>query len=137
MNSTSDDWLNIWRLKAIASSVSAELRQKFGIHQFYSQEQVLTACDARKVIGNSRAYALGMFANPESIHTILQDYGISEPADEWRRILARKLCYSDTMSIDCSTFDFHHIDSGGHSFDGFSASFGDAGADCGGSSGGE
>ena len=90
MNPASNDWLETWRLKAIATSVSDELQQKFGMGQFYSLDQVVAACEARNVVEHSRACAFGMFVKPEEIENILPDYGIYDPAEEWRRILARE-----------------------------------------------
>ena len=61
MNLEGEDWFDTWRLRAVAASVSAELQQRFGTNEFYSPEEVLTACDTRNVFGHSRGCALAMF----------------------------------------------------------------------------
>ncbi len=136
-NLESEDWFETWRLRAIASSVSAELKARFDLNEFYSPEQVLAACDARNVTGYSRVCALAMFVQPGQLHDILQDYGISDHAEEVRKMIARKISYSATSGVDCSAFSFHHIDLGtSHDFGSSSSISGDFGSDSGGDSGG-
>ena len=60
------------------------------MNEFYSPEQVLLACDARQVFGHSRGCALAMFAEPGNLHDMLMDYGISDPAEDMRRMMAKK-----------------------------------------------
>jgi hypothetical protein len=81
------------------------------MNEFYSPEEVLAACDARNVFGHSRGRALAMFVESGKLQGILADYGISDPVEDFRR-MARKISYSDTSGIDCSSFDFHAVDSG-------------------------
>lgn len=138
MNSLDEDWLDSWRLKIIATSVSDELKSRFGWEEFYSPEAVEEACDARGVYDNSRACALAMFVAPAVAHDLLGKYGISDPVEELRRVMASKLMYSDTGSAEiyCTPFFFHEIGSPYLGGDHHAGSFGgDAGGDCGGGGG--
>lgn len=135
MNSADNGWLDSWRLKAIAASVSAELTARFGLHEFYSQYEVEEACDARHVHENSRACALAMFVAPAVAHDLLGKYGISDPVEELRRVMASKLMFSDTAGTDTynAPFFFHEV--GGH-YLGCDHHGGAFGGDSGGDSGG-
>ena len=95
MNPLSEEWVESWRLKAIAASVSAELRLRYGLKEFYPPEEVESACGARGVEGSSEAIALAMFVDPHESQEILTVYGISDPVEELRRIMASKLFYAD------------------------------------------
>ena len=112
MNLSDNTFFETWRLKAIASSVSAELQIQFGKQEFYSHDEVVKACDSRNVIGDSRACALAMFANSEEAQDSLKEYNISDPVAEMRRIMASKLFFSDATSSECgpNNFSFHDID---------------------------
>ena len=76
MNPLSEEWVEPWRLKAIAASVSAELRLRYGLKQFYPPEEVESACGARGVEGSSKAIALAMFVDLHESQEILKAYGI-------------------------------------------------------------
>ena len=136
MNPDSADWLETWRLKIIATSVGAELRTQCGANEFYSVVDVQAACDARNVVGPSRACALAMFVEPANLGDTLKEYGISDPAGDFRKMMAQNISCSDSSDLGASTIDFHHMDVGySHGHDSFS--FGDYGGDSGGDSGGE
>jgi hypothetical protein len=128
---TDETWLETWKLKALATSVSSELQRQFGRNEFYSLPQVHAACDRRNVPDSLRACAVAMFVAPEESGDALRDYGISDPADEMRRMLAQKISASDTSSgATDSSFSFHDLSPSHHGF-GDSIS-GDPGCDGGG-----
>jgi len=127
MTPDSPDWLEAWRLRIIATSISNELKERFGLQPLYSPDEVITACEARHVVGYARGCALAMFAEPEAIVHLLAEFHISDPAAEFRKILSRQLSYSDTSTISTpSTFSFHQVDSSPHHV--FFGSHGDGGA---------
>jgi len=78
MESIDQSWLDGWRLKAIATSVAAELQLQFGPENYYTPEQVTVACEARQVAPESRVYALAK-------------YEISDPAETLRKMMAAKI----------------------------------------------
>lgn len=131
---TDETWLETWKLKALATSVSSELQRQFGKEEFYSLVQVHAACDQRRVADSLRPMAVAMFVAPEESGTALRDYGISDPAAEMRKMLARKLSYSDSSAgATDSSFSFHDFSPSHHGFgDSFS---GDSGCDGGGGGG--
>jgi hypothetical protein len=127
MNLEDQNWLETWRLKAIATSVGEELQRRNGPAPFYPVDEVQAACDARNVTGHSRGCALAMFVEAGSLGHLLQDLGISDPAEELRKMMAQKLSGWD-LDIDCSTFDFNYIDAGPSHDSGGSPSHGDGGS---------
>ncbi|HEY5812697.1 MAG TPA: hypothetical protein VIT23_08585 [Terrimicrobiaceae bacterium] len=139
MNPFSEEWIELWRLKAIASSLSAELQLRYGLKEFYPPEEVESACCARNAEGSSMAIVLAMFVDPHESQGILKAYGISDPVEELRRIMASKLFYADIgVSAESETAPFCFHDAGyGHSSWSFEGGSGGDGGFDGGGAGGE
>ena len=126
-----------WRLRALAKSVGAILRQRFGSNQFYSAEEVAAACDECRAPEAVRQYAVAMFVEPEQAGGVLEKLGASKTARELRVFLATQIFFISLpeVSLDPFAIDFHDAGDPSGASDGLGFS-GDGGSDGGGGDGG-
>ena len=109
-----------WRIRALAKSVSAVLRQKYGSQQFYTAEQVDIACDECRAPEPVREYAVAMFVEPEQAGGVLQKLGSAKTAHELRKFLATQIFFISLpdVHLDAFAIDFHGAgDAGGGASD--------------------
>ena len=143
MTDPTDGELDTWRIRALAKSVSAVLRERFDSKQFYTAEEVEAACNECGAPEDVRQYAVAMFVEPEQAQGVLEKLGSSRTALELRKFLATQIffAYLPDVSYGSLMNDFHAAgdpsggasDSPGGGGDGGS----DGGANGGGNGGGD
>ncbi len=119
-----------FRLQALAKTVSDILRQRFGTKQFYTADEVESACNQCHVPVSVREYAVAMFVEPEQTQGFLQKLGSSKTAIELRKFLAGQIFFDSLpdVSYGSSTNDFQDTgDSHGRGSDRFEGSGSDHG----------
>lgn len=133
-----------WRLSALATTVSAYLRNTYGVRKFYGADEVEDACNECRVPFDSRQYAVAMFVEPEQSTGFLQRLGSSKTANELRKFMAQQVFfyYLPNTSFDSNSLDFHQAgEVGGATTGNFDNagldSGGDGGCDGGGGDGGD
>jgi hypothetical protein len=127
-----------WRLSALATTVSRELRQRHGTQKFYAADEVEAVCNACKVPHDSRQYAVAMFVAPEQAQGFLQRLGSSKTTAELRKFMAQAVFfyYLPGTSYDSDSVVFHEAGEAGGATSGTFVGSADSGSDGGGDGGG-
>lgn len=129
-----DRYLKHRAIKKYIRSLGPQLRQRYGISEYYTEGQIRTTLEHNKIGGKYAVYAYGLYLVPEQFDGILTMLNESKTSKSIRKHLAVTYVggnidysYSDIMS----TSEYCAGESSAACSDG-----GSSGGDCGGGDGG-